>query len=205
MIDRLRPRFEEMGYEFTMTPIRALLPGIMGEEIPDAMATRDDDRVIIMIRDPSIDGSTDILALRRRFEHQTEWRIAILHHDDDVSQEFVIPMPQIDSIRSRSHDVRRMAEDGHADAALVMAYGLLHSTLRTISSEEGREPMKTGSVVQKMVEDGLMDRSVETRIRSMISMRDRIVHGDAHAEATMDQVSLLLKTVGGAIGAAYGV
>ena len=205
VFNRLRPRFEELGYEFTAQPDGSLLPGFLDGYVPDAIATRADDRVVIEIKGSHASGSDKILALRRRFEGQTDWRLTVIYGSDDVSQDMIIPMPEIEAVRNRSSEVRAMVESGYVHAALVMAFSLLESTLHLVTSSDGGRPKKPGTVLQELAMNGLIDRPFEDRLRSLIDVRNGIVHGDLARKVAAGDVDFMLAAVDRAIGSAFAI
>jgi uncharacterized protein YutE (UPF0331/DUF86 family) len=205
VFNRLRPRFEELGYEFTVQPDGGLLPGFLDGYVPDAIATRADDRVVMEIKGSHARDSERILELRRRFEGQTDWRLTVIYGIDDVPHDMIIPMPEIQAVREKSSEVRAMVERGYVPAALVMAFSLLESALHLVSASEERRPKKPGTVVQELAMDGLIDGPVEERLRSLIDLRNRIVHGDLSRDVAARDVVLVLAAVDRAIGAAFAV
>ena len=117
----------------------------------------------------------------------------------------IIPMPEIEAVRNRSTEVRGMVESGYVHAALVMAFSLLESTLHLVTSSDEGRPKKPGTVIQELAMNGLIDRPFEDRLRSLIDVRNAIVHGDLARDVAAEDVVLMLAAVDRAIGSAFAI
>ena len=113
----------------------------------------------------------------------------------DPLQSVTIPVAGTPAIRHRVNEVRGLIAKGQRRSAFVMAWSLLEATLRALDRDTASRPRSPGTVVQTLAMNGYIDPDTERRMRDLIGLRSRIVHGDLDAEPTKADVELLLSGV----------
>lgn len=195
VLEKLRPRFEKLGYEFAVHPSASGLPDFMAGWIPDAVAMRTTDNVAIEVLSPTRVQDEWLHQLRKRFEGQIFWRLAIVVGGQEELSKEKIPTDDIASIREQQKELEQLLANGHNPAALVMGYALLEAALRLIGSSKEDRPMKPGTVVQALAMDGLLDPPEEQHLRSMIATRNKVIHGHLGIEVEVEQVQAVLAAI----------
>jgi uncharacterized protein YutE (UPF0331/DUF86 family) len=76
-----------------------------------------------------------------------------------------------------------------------MAWSLLEAALQSLDSGKESKPRTPGTVLQALAMNGRIEPDVERRMRSLISLRNRIVHGDLDSEPTAADVELLASAI----------
>jgi hypothetical protein len=66
---------------------------------------------------------------------------------------------------------------------------------KALDTASGRRPRTPGTVVQALAMLGYLDPEAERRMRTLIELRNRIVHGDLDAEPAIEEVELVLSAV----------
>ncbi|MGD9885271.1 MAG: HepT-like ribonuclease domain-containing protein [Reyranella sp.] len=106
-----------------------------------------------------------------------------------------IPASSIPDIRRRVEETRALMIQGQPRAAFVMAWSLLEAALHRIDSEKGARPRTPGTVVETLAMLGRIDPTLERRVRPLIELRNRVVHGDLQVEPSADDVRSVLSAV----------
>ncbi len=195
-IERLRARYEENGFTFIVHPERAKLPDFLGSYIPDALAQKPGHNVVIEVkRRPT--GSTEraLKDIRRLFDGCPDWQFQVVFMGADPLQPVTIPAAGTAAIRSRVSEIRALMVEGHLRSAFVMAWSLLEAALRNSSREIATGPLTPGTVVQTLAMNGYIEPELERRMRDLVTLRNRVVHGDLAAEPAVADVELILSAI----------
>jgi len=139
--------------------------------------------------------------IRRLFDGRPDWQFQVVFMGADPLQPATIPAAGTAAIRSRISEIRALIGEGHLRSAFVMAWSLLEAALRTLDGEITTGPLTPGTVVQTLAMNGYLEPELERRMRALITLRNRIVHGDLAAEPAITDVELILSTIDAALTA----
>lgn len=203
-ISFLRHRFEALGYDFVPEPDPSSLPVFLAGYRPDAVATRGTEQVAIEIKTRGY-NSERIAALHSRFVGQPNWRLAVAIVDDSLPDENPIPVPKIEELRGAVARVEALLAQGHAEPALLMSFALLEAAHNLANGNKDDRFLKPGTVVQSLAMEGLIDREVERRLRSIITARNSIAHGSIKTRVKPDDVGLVLTTVERVLASVFAI
>ncbi|MFO1163507.1 MAG: hypothetical protein U1E60_32050 [Reyranellaceae bacterium] len=192
----LRAQFVDQGFTFVVDPPVHELPAFLGSYRPDAIAQKPGANIAIeVMRRPNAGAERPLTEIRRLFEGQPDWKLVVTDMGRDPLKTLTIPAFSIPEIRRRVEETRALTAQGQPRAAFVMAWSLLEAALHRIDSEKQARPCTPGTVVQTLAMLGHIDPAIERRVRPLIGLRNRIVHGDLHAEPSADDVHLVLSAV----------
>jgi hypothetical protein len=197
VIDRLRTRYQEEGFAFTEHPTRAELPDFFGSYIPDALARKPGHNVAIEVkRRPGPSTEIGLKDLQRLFAGRPEWQLQVVFTGADPLQSETIPAVSTTAIPAEINEIRALASQGHVRPAFVMAWSALEAALRA-SLDAGREtgPLSAGTIVQAIAMNGYIEPEMERRMRDLVTLRNRVVHGDLAVEPAKSDVDLVLSAV----------
>lgn len=197
-LERLRQRFERQGYTFMLHPDKSQVPDFLGSYKPDAIARSETKNVVVEVTRPrSAASHVRIEKIRRLFEGQPNWELFVVYSSSPDEQ--TIPTATPSDIRNRVSEAQRMADQGYRREAFISAWSLLEAALK--ANEHGKEgrPRTPGTVVQSLAMNGYIDDVSERRLRQLIQLRNRIVHGDVNAEPTLENVQQVLRAVVGTL------
>jgi uncharacterized protein YutE (UPF0331/DUF86 family) len=201
-LERLRSRYEADGFSFTIEPPRSTLPSFMGSYRPDAVAEKDGRHVAIEVKSRRTrSADVSLQEIRRLFKEQPEWQFSVFYAGLGSLESVTIDRAPPAVIRERIMEVRELANQGHRRPAFVMAWSLLEAVLQSAKFSEGIRPLGPGTVVQTLAEDGYIGAETERRLRSIVDIRNRIVHGDVKIEPTKENVELVLDAAEEALNA----
>lgn len=195
-LERLRARYEDEGFTFTVDPKSRELPDFLGSYIPDALAQKPGLSIAIEVkRNHASVTQHSLQTIRRLFEGHPNWQLNVVFMGTDPLQPITIPPASPAMIRTRMDEVRALNGETRRGPAFVMAWSLLEAALHSVGSETTSRPRLPGTVVQTLAMNGYIDAEMERRMRSLIELRNRIVHGDLTVEPTSAEVELILSAI----------
>lgn len=195
-VEKLRSRYEEVGYDFQPYPDPDHLPEFMGNYRPDAIASKGNEKIAIEVksqRSPSADLT--IRRIRQIFEGHKDWQLRVIFITDDPQEAVSIPSSTPEIIQRRLTEVRELLKLGYARAAILLAWSLLEAVARIVEPSSGKRPYSPGTIVQTLAMSGHIAPELERQLRQLINLRNRLVHGDLEAEPSIDEVEMLLSAV----------
>ncbi|WP_407521208.1 HepT-like ribonuclease domain-containing protein [Methylobacterium oryzisoli] len=194
-LDGLRTRYEADGFTFTAHPERGDLPDFLGGYMPDALARRPGQNIVIEVKGRSGLADPRLQEIRRLFDGRPDWRfhLAVMGADPSASMEIARVAPA--AVRGAVEDADALLAQGHRRAAFVLAWSLLEAALRARSRDNPGAALSPGAVVQSLAMNGLIEADRERSLRNLIGLRNRIVHGDVEADPAPDAVDLVLRSV----------
>lgn len=196
VLESLRPQYEQQGFTFKIAPDRASLPEFLGNYVPDAIAQKGDRNIAIEVkRVQSRPTQAKIQEIRRLFDGHPDWQFTVVYAGPGPLESVTVPSASPNAIRTRLHEVRHLSEAGYPEAALVMAWSLLEAALQAVSERSEGKPRTPGTVVQTLAMNGYISPETERKVRELIQLRNRIVHGDVMAQPTAANVELVLQAV----------
>lgn len=106
-----------------------------------------------------------------------------------------IPVAAPATVHDRLNEVRALIAQEHRRAAFIMAWSLLEAALRALDGESTSRLRAPGTIVQTLAMNGYIEPETERRMRTLIDLRNRIVHGDLAAEPETEDVELVLSAI----------
>jgi hypothetical protein len=196
VIDRLRTRYQEEGFAFTEHPTRAELPEFFGSYIPDALARKPGQNVAIEVkRRPGPATEIGLKDLQQLFAGRPDWQLQVVFTGADPLQSEAIPAVSTTVIPAEINEIRALASQGHVRPAFVMAWSALEAALRALDAGRETGPLTPGTIVQAIAMNGYIDPEMERRMRNLVTLRNRIVHGDLGVGPAKSDVDLVLSAV----------
>jgi uncharacterized protein YutE (UPF0331/DUF86 family) len=197
IIESLRNRYEDEGFTFTAPPDAVKLPDFLGSYVPDALAQKPGRNVVIEIKRRETPAATErgLRDIRRLIEGRPDWRLDVVLMGVDPLQSVTIPPAEPGAISNRINEVRSLIADGYLRPAFLVAWSLLEAALLMLDGEATNHPRTPGTVVQTLAMNGYIEPEIEQRMRALISLRNRIVHGDLTAEPATADVELVLSAI----------
>jgi uncharacterized protein YutE (UPF0331/DUF86 family) len=195
-IEGLRARYEDQGFTFKVAPDPRDLPKFLGKYIPDALAKKPGLNIAIEVKRRDTSAMEHSLQkIRRLFEGHPDWQFDVVFMGTHPLHHVTIPRASPVMIREHMNEVRRLNGGGDHRAAFVLAWSLLEAVLHSVSGETTGRPHTPGTVVQTLAMEGYIEPETERRMRSLIELRNRIIHGDLNVEPAPADVELVLSAV----------
>lgn len=195
-LEGLRAKYEQQGFTFLVAPDSRDLPDFLGSYIPDALAQKPGLSVAIEVKiQNAATIQNSLQRIRKLFDGRPDWRFDVLFMGTSGAQRLAIPPASPAKLRIRVDEVRQMISQGENRAAFVMAWSLLEAALHSKTPTTDSKPHTPGTVLQALAMNGYIDPQLEQRMRSLIDLRNRIVHGDVDVEPTSADVQLVLSAI----------
>lgn len=194
VLEKLRKQYEEQGFDFILHPAPAQVPAFLGNYRPDALATKPGTRLVIEVKGTQ-NHSTErsLREIRKLFEGQEDWKFVVIYGRQPFPTS-KIQAPSEDEIRTHLTGVRVLLSQGHRRAALVMAWSLMEAALNRLQSDAGKA-RTPGTVIEHLSSLGYLTPEAQAKLRPLISLRNRIVHGDVAAEPDNADIDTLLDAI----------
>jgi uncharacterized protein YutE (UPF0331/DUF86 family) len=195
-LESLRARYEDQGFTFTVQPEKAQLPEFLGSYIPDALAQKPGNNVIIEVKSrQTVPTDRALNDIRQLFDGHSDWQFHVALMGSNPLRSVTVPLYDPSMIQTRANEVRALITEGQRRAAFIMAWSLLEAALRARKGETTGPARTPGTVVQTLAANGYIEPDVEQRMRALIDVRNRIVHGDLAAEPAEADIDLVLSTI----------
>lgn len=196
LADRVRAQYEKHGFKVSFEPQPGDLPAFMGSYRPDAIARKLGQNVAIEVKERNTATTqASLQQIRKLFEGQPDWRFDVMFMGAGSGSRIAIPPASPRRLRERFNELRVMVNDGQLRAAFVLAWPLLEGALHQSVPGTGNRPYTPGSVLQALAMNGLIEPTTEKRLRSLVDLRNMIVHGDLNVEPTREQVDVMLASI----------
>lgn len=195
VLDLLKERYEDEGYSFFIHPSPSIVPFFLDDYRPDAIAVGKDGGVVIEVknrRSPSDSSSTWVA---ERFRDQKNWKFVVVYSDDVGAEATTLGVSSVDQIEKQINEAVHLVGDGHLRAAFLLAWGTLEAAARIAEPDNslGRSRVRTPrQIVEFLEREGLVEFEAARELRTLINVRNALVHGDLSIEVSESQVRRLL-------------
>jgi uncharacterized protein YutE (UPF0331/DUF86 family) len=170
------PRLRAEGFDVYVRPSGDMLPPFMAGYVPPAIALRGDRKLAIEIlrEDPA---SKDRLEKAHRiFADRKDWQLRVF---------WLNPLRAYAPLGSASREriagaiegVERLAEDGRAAPALLMAWAAFEALGRALLPEKLSRPQTAGGLVEAMAFEGYLLPEEADFVRQLAYTRNQVAHG----------------------------
>lgn len=195
-LESFRRAYESQGFIYVVHPSEEQLPAFMRPYQPHAIAVKNGQGIAIELRMRQNRLSESALTkIRERFDGQTDWKLHVAYMGSDGISSLTIPSSGFALVRTKADDVRWLISQHQAAPAFVMAWSLLEAAARTALKGEAGRPWTPGTVVQTLAAEGYLERELEDRLRPLIEVRNRIVHGELTLEPTAGDIETVLSAI----------
>lgn len=194
-LESMGSQYEARGYTFTIHPGSAELPEFFAGYAPDAVARRPGNNIAIELKSRATVSDASLQRIRRLFEGREDWQLSVAYMGSAALDAQILPVPSRTTILAQVRDVERLAGLGDLRAAFMVAWSLLEAALNSARPNAEKRPRAPGSVVQALAMDGLISAETEKSLRSLIELRNRVVHGDLTAAPTSEDVQTVIGAI----------
>lgn len=195
---RIAGDYRAKGYDVKLLPTPAELPASLAAYAPDLVARRGDETVVVEIKSrPSSRSGHTAEALARAVRELPGWRFELVVREPDIAY----PLPDTakpwsagEARRALRH-AEDLVEDGHVEAALLMAWAAAEATLRLLASKEGVEAStkEAISLLGRLTSEGVMARRDHDALRSALELRNAVAHGLKPPRLSASQIRRLIR------------
>jgi hypothetical protein len=192
-LERIARQYQDKGYNVVVEPGANEIPDFIREYRPDMIARGSGDCIVIEVRQLSTDSERErIRVISERVERQPGWRFVLVSPEEPASGFGNTPADT--EIKRLIKEARALTEEGHPEAALLLAWAALEGGMRVAASREGVEVQRpdTWSLMRELVSAGLIDRQKFSQLSEVFKLRSALAHGlqTGRTEAVPDAVDL---------------
>lgn len=203
ILDLLRPGYIDQGFTFIEYPSPAELPAFMRGYQPDALALGSEKSIAIEVKTGrSQEAVTERLrSIRDRFSGQPEWEFRVVYADEYPLQPVFASTK--DQINSQIAEAELLLSQDHASASLVLGWAAIEAIARTIEPDFPSRGVATMTRALELLEHlGRLHYEDAERLRRILPLRAKIVHGDFQTRVTREDVEPVLRAARTALQAA---
>ncbi len=182
ILERIAEDYRRRGYDVVVEPRGANLPPFMPDATPDLIAHRGDEHLVIEVKhSPQDVGRGQLSAIAKRVAGQPGWRFVLMANgpESDTALDSGLNLLDEQSIKRRFDEANWLVENGHPEAALMLAWASIEALLRLIAVREGLASPRTdpASLLRSAASEGLIGRDEFARLNDAFRLRSAFVHG----------------------------
>lgn len=194
-LESIRADYERQGFTFTVHPSKGL-PAFMESYKPDAIATKGDEKIAIEVKNRRDRMSENVVArIRAVFEGHSDWKLHVAYMGSETNSSLSIPASGFALVHDKAADVRWLTLQGKSGPAFILAWSLLEAAARTAVKGAPSRPWTPGTVIQALATEGLIEKDLEERLRPLVEVRNRVVHGELTLEPTTTEIDTVLQAI----------
>lgn len=184
------------GFRFVIAPEGDELPEFLRGFPLDAVAVKEGaDGVAVVTLDSLRHLDRNVrTALVETVKAHPGWRLTVVNIARKSFQP-VIPVATPDALRARMADISALLTAGHRREAFVSAWSLLEAALHRVDPERKGRPVAGSALVEGLTTLGYLGQETARALTALVTLRNRIVHGDLAAEPTAADVERVLQAV----------
>jgi hypothetical protein len=180
-VDQIANRYRKAGYRVSQEPTAKARPKFLGTLVPDLIAKKDDERIIIEVKHlDSAKNKSQLGKIASLVESQPGWRLELVLYEEEQELPKRPQYPSPKSIRTAIREADAIFNQGHTAAALMLACSAFEAAAkRAISKVEDRYAYKLTSndLVKRLVFHGFLTEGELEVAHKAILRRNQIVHG----------------------------
>ncbi len=195
VLERLIPDLKADGYDVVRAPDKNQLPMFLKNYRPDLIAYRGDEKVAYELKRGSDRQKYSLEEIAKLFEGHKDWefRVVWLAEADEISGLKRQSKQKILEVYQQSLD---LAEYGSHTAAFLLAWATLEAAARRALGNDLAKPQTPGRVVEQLASLGYLTPSEAEDLRSLTSLRNKIIHGELDAPLEKSAVNRMLHLLG---------
>lgn len=200
-IERIAEEYRSKGYEVLVEPSGSDLPTFLGDDRPDLIARRGDERLVIELKPPS--SRPELGKVRRiaeRIQKEPGWKLVLiaLSPAEELlpgEQLTLLDAPEVEQRLAQAH---RLLGAGQPEAALLLAWAAVEARLRWLAKQEEIPLPRPGTptLLRQLVSLGIIEREQYHVLFDAFKARSAVAHGFKPEEDVASTVHALLDLAG---------
>lgn len=178
-LNQVRRELEQDGYSVIVRPRAENMPQELEGFVPDLLARRGDQTVIVEVKTSDALAQSDELARLSSVVEKLqgfELRLEVLRREPDQ----VIPIPS-EVLVDRLDSVRELAEFQRLDAALLVGWATFEGALRVRASEsstiDAGERVAASALVRELISEDFLPEAWLPEVDRISQIRAHLAHG----------------------------
>jgi hypothetical protein len=180
-VDQIANRYRKAGFRVSLEPDAKSRPKFLGNFVPDLIARKGDQRIVIEVKDLTSGKKKSKLGkISALVENEPDWRLDLVlyEEEEELPQSPLYPSPK--SIRTAISEVDTIYKQGHSAAALMLACSAFEAAAkRVVAKIEDRSAFKLmpKDLVKRLVSHGYLTEDELIIANKALNRRNQIVHG----------------------------
>jgi hypothetical protein len=181
-IERIAEEYRSKGYNVLIEPSGPDLPQFLGDQHPDLIALRGDERLVIELKSPPSKAEPErIRGLAERVEKEPGWKFVLISPGpaEGIFPGEQLPLLSAPEVEQHLRYASRLVGSGHQEAALLLAWAAIEGQLRALAQQEEISLPRpdTPTLLRQLVSLGLVDREQHRRLTEAYKARSTVAHG----------------------------
>ncbi len=175
------------GFDVFVQPSRQALPAFLKGHSPDAIAIRDDRKLVIEVLSPGPSSGKSLTQLREALSKESGWELrAVWVSSTNIAKsiEQVSPRTIDQSIKS----VKSLLSANREQPALLMAWATFEALGRALLPEKFSRPQTPGRLVDVLAEGGQLTPTEADQLRPLANLRNQLIHGGLQVPVSRENV-----------------
>lgn len=188
ILERVRVKLAAEGYDVVLQPAGMDLPEFLQNLRPDAVAHRGTEHLLIEVVSRSERASRRIRELRGAIQGHPNWQLETIWTTPQNIPRSLERAP-LNAVSSALREIDDLLKANHLRPAFLLCWATLESLGRILLPAELSKPQTPGRLVEYLAANGFVDREEARHLRRLTDVRNRLIHGELHAEVTENELT----------------
>ena len=181
-IERIAEEYRSKGYDVLIEPSGPDLPPFLGDQRPDLIARRGDERLVIKLKSSSSEAEPGRLRnLAERISNESGWKFVLIAPSpaEELLPGERLTLLSASEIEQYVQQARGLLELCRKEAAILLAWAAVEALLRDLAKRE-EIPLprpETPTLLKQMVFQGLVDSEQYRALNQAYKARSAVAHG----------------------------
>lgn len=208
-IERIAEEYRSKGYDVLIEPSGSALPLFLGNDRPDLIAYRGDERLVIKLKPSRSEAESDrVRGLAERVEREPGWNLVLIATSpaEELLPGEQLPLLSAAEVEQHLRNVHLLLGSGHQEVALLLAWAAVEGQLRSLAKQE-EIPLPrpdTLTLLRQLVSLGLIDREQHRVLTDAYKVRSAVAHG-FRPQADLESAVRALLQLSNELGATQAV
>lgn len=192
ILEEVKKKLLSEGYEVIIQPNSLLVPEFLGKFRPDALAFRSDKKLVVEV-------ATRGTASERRLKHiqdvigaQDDWQLRLIWSAPGQTSKSLRKVT-VEAVQKAVQENRKLLTDGHYGASFLLSWSALEALGRMLLPSALARPQSPARLVDQLAQGGFVPPKEADDLRTLISKRNRLTHGDLRTDIKRKDVESLLR------------
>ena len=196
-LDVIRKDFEKKGYRFVFNPSSSELPIFLQHYRPDAVAIKENDKIIIEInalRDEK-KRKIPVSALAKQIPPDSEWRYLLVNVGHNPNHVMDLPRLKKTEIDAALQEIKQLVALNLTRPAMLELWSLFEALSRRIYPSDIRfslRPLSPIQIVERLAMEGDLDKIEAQKMRELISVRNSLAHGNLGIQVGKKDIDFMI-------------
>lgn len=179
-LERVAAEFRNRGYTVFVQPRSDEVPPFLAGLEPDLIATSRNDKVVVEVKARGGDAS-EVRKIADAVSRQPDWRFELIVVSVPVAPDVpeTAQLAADAQIREYLNTAALLTQEGHVEAATLLAWSALEAILRKRARSEGLDTVRQSStrVLKNLYSLGRLDPATYEKLLRFMEFRNALAHG----------------------------